>query len=115
MAIRLTETRLRQIIREEARKLAPRRRKLRESDEGGSWQDFFDMIVMVAEDEGFFEMPLDEEVAQEIVERTLEEEDMGDIDPEMMFTYVDALIDQHEERFDPSELSDEEAYAGGAY
>ena len=117
MAIRLTESRLRQIIREEASKLtrrpvSRRTRRLRES-EGGSFQEYFDLIESVAEEEGFFEMELDEGEAQRIVEETLDADFGGKVPNDMIFRFVDALVDRHEEIFDPSD--DDSTNDGSSY
>jgi hypothetical protein len=116
MAIRLTESRLRQIIREEASKLtrrpvSRRTHRLRESD--GSFQDYFDLIESVAEEEGFFEMELDEGEAQRIVEETLADDFGGSVPDDMIFRFVDALVDKHEELFDPSD--DDSTNDGSSY
>ena len=103
MAIRLTESRLRQIIREEAAKLTrPQVRgvtqRLREANAAG--QKYLSTIMQNADDQEFFAGDAKESVAKNIVEDTLAYDFSKTGSPKMVDTLVKALMAKHKDLSD---------------
>lgn len=120
MAIRLTESRLRQIIREEASKLtrrpvSRRTRRLRETADPKFkklFKKYFETILSNADNQEFFAGSPVKSVAQDIVEDTLAYDfdwDDAVMTPALIDSLTQALLDKHKE------LSDEgyEGLGGG--
>ena len=105
MAIRLTESRLRQIIREEASKLTQRparvtRRRLRENADP-MFQEYLKTIESRAEEEEFFAGTPVVSVAKNIVKDTLVYDyDDVDMTPELVDGLTQALLQKHKELSD---------------
>lgn len=102
MAIRLTESRLRQIIREEAANLtrrptSRRTRRLRESTDP-MFQEYLRTIEIRAEEDEFFAGSPVESVAKNIVEDTLAY-DFDDVNmtPGLVDGLTQALLKKHRE------------------
>ena len=102
MAIRLTESRLRQIIREEASKLTQRpsrgtRRRLRENADP-KFQEYLEEILANADQGEFFADSATLAMAKNYVEDTLVY-DFDDVDmtPELVDGLTQALLKMHKE------------------
>ena len=105
MAIRLTESRLRQIIREEVSNLTQRpsrvtRRRLRENADP-KFREYLEMIFSNADEGEFFAGDPNLAVAKNYVEDTLVY-DFDDVDmtPELVDGLTQALLQKHKELSD---------------
>jgi hypothetical protein len=97
MAIRLTESRLRQIIREEAARFTRGSRRLRESEDD-DFERYFEVVKYDAENQEFFDRSSPKvSVARNIVMDTLAYEFDDEVAPEMVDRLVKALIALYKE------------------